>query len=226
MWYSNDIFHYAFKAEFVTLVCLKVPSGMSTSGRLLLAAVRTSCNRSSFFREMEEWRVFSTCSAEFCISCHLLFPPNVGLRSTFLSCFIPWESCYLSSGTSVERWVTWLFFIITHDEDALSPHLRVWMSDNVHTLDVVHLLPHGHVHLHAVLSPLWMSNFGGRNRSSVKRKIFANSSNIGSVELESNPRRLPRPFPPPSFFCLHFFGLPPGVKGSPPGIKGSKVEFR
>ncbi len=41
-------------------------------------------------------------------------------------------------------------------------------------------------------------------------------SNIGSVELESNPRRLPRPFPP-LFFCLHFFGLPPGVKGSPGG---------
>ena len=26
-WYSNDMFHYTFKAEFVTLVSLKVPSG-------------------------------------------------------------------------------------------------------------------------------------------------------------------------------------------------------
>ncbi len=30
MWYSNDMFHYMFKAEFVTLVSLKVPSGYST----------------------------------------------------------------------------------------------------------------------------------------------------------------------------------------------------
>ncbi len=27
MWYSNDMFHYMFQAEFVTLVSLKVPSG-------------------------------------------------------------------------------------------------------------------------------------------------------------------------------------------------------
>ena len=27
MWYSNDMFRYMFKAEFVTLVSLKVPSG-------------------------------------------------------------------------------------------------------------------------------------------------------------------------------------------------------
>ncbi len=27
MWYSNDTFHYMSKAEFVTLVSLKVPSG-------------------------------------------------------------------------------------------------------------------------------------------------------------------------------------------------------
>ncbi len=27
MWYSNDMFHHMFKAEFVTLVSLKVPSG-------------------------------------------------------------------------------------------------------------------------------------------------------------------------------------------------------
>ncbi len=27
MWYSNDMFHYMFKAEFVRLVSLKVPSG-------------------------------------------------------------------------------------------------------------------------------------------------------------------------------------------------------
>ncbi len=27
MWYSNGIFHYMFKAEFVTLVSKKVPSG-------------------------------------------------------------------------------------------------------------------------------------------------------------------------------------------------------
>ncbi len=26
MWYSNDMFRYMFKAEFVTLVSLKVPS--------------------------------------------------------------------------------------------------------------------------------------------------------------------------------------------------------
>ncbi len=28
MVYSNDIFHYMFKAEFVTLVSLKIPSGL------------------------------------------------------------------------------------------------------------------------------------------------------------------------------------------------------
>ncbi len=28
MWYSNDMFHYMFKAEFVTLVSLKVLSGL------------------------------------------------------------------------------------------------------------------------------------------------------------------------------------------------------
>ncbi len=29
MWYSNDVFHYTFKAEFVTLVSLKkIPSGL------------------------------------------------------------------------------------------------------------------------------------------------------------------------------------------------------
>ncbi len=27
MWYANDMFHYMFKAELVTLVSLKVPSG-------------------------------------------------------------------------------------------------------------------------------------------------------------------------------------------------------
>ncbi len=27
MWYSNDMFHYMFKAEFGTLVSLNVPSG-------------------------------------------------------------------------------------------------------------------------------------------------------------------------------------------------------
>ncbi len=27
MWYSNDMFHYMLKAEFLTLVSLKVPSG-------------------------------------------------------------------------------------------------------------------------------------------------------------------------------------------------------
>ena len=27
MWYSNDMFHYMLKAEFVKLVSLKVPSG-------------------------------------------------------------------------------------------------------------------------------------------------------------------------------------------------------
>ncbi len=27
MWYPNDMFHYMFKGEFVTLVSLKVPSG-------------------------------------------------------------------------------------------------------------------------------------------------------------------------------------------------------
>ncbi len=27
MWYSTDMFHYMFKAEFVTLVSLKVSSG-------------------------------------------------------------------------------------------------------------------------------------------------------------------------------------------------------
>ena len=28
MWHSNDVSHYMFKAEFVTLVSLKVPSGI------------------------------------------------------------------------------------------------------------------------------------------------------------------------------------------------------
>ncbi len=31
MWYSNDMFHYMLKAEFVTPVSLKVPSGYPTS---------------------------------------------------------------------------------------------------------------------------------------------------------------------------------------------------
>ena len=29
MWYSNDTVHYTFKAELVTLVSLKVPSGVA-----------------------------------------------------------------------------------------------------------------------------------------------------------------------------------------------------
>ena len=33
MWYSNDMFYYMFKAEFVALVSLKVPSGNHSSVR-------------------------------------------------------------------------------------------------------------------------------------------------------------------------------------------------
>ena len=32
MWYSNGMFHYMLKAEFVALVSLKVPSGTRLSG--------------------------------------------------------------------------------------------------------------------------------------------------------------------------------------------------
>ncbi len=32
MWYSNDMFHYIFKAEFFTLVSLKSPVGLSAYG--------------------------------------------------------------------------------------------------------------------------------------------------------------------------------------------------
>ncbi len=38
MWYSNDAFHYyTFKAEFVTLVSLKVPSGDATFKNIQIA---------------------------------------------------------------------------------------------------------------------------------------------------------------------------------------------
>ncbi len=33
MWYSNDTFHYMFKAEFVALISLKVPSGYPSTER-------------------------------------------------------------------------------------------------------------------------------------------------------------------------------------------------
>ncbi len=39
MWYPNDTFHYVFKAEFVTLVSLKVPSGFSTCSSPLAPSV-------------------------------------------------------------------------------------------------------------------------------------------------------------------------------------------
>ncbi len=38
MWYSNDMFRYMFKAEFVALASLKVPSGKSKIGA-------ASCNK-------------------------------------------------------------------------------------------------------------------------------------------------------------------------------------
>ncbi len=47
---------------------------------------------------------------------------------------------------------------------------------------------------------------------------------LGRIRVKS--ASITEALPPPLFFCLHFFGLPPGVKGSPPGVKGSKVEFR
>ena len=37
---SNDMFHYMFKAEFVTLVSLKVPSGSKIRYTLLLTVVK------------------------------------------------------------------------------------------------------------------------------------------------------------------------------------------
>ncbi len=36
VWCSNDMFHYMFKAEFVTLVSLKVPSGLEEEKRVFL----------------------------------------------------------------------------------------------------------------------------------------------------------------------------------------------
>ncbi len=41
MWYSNDMFHHVFKAEFVTLVSLKVPSGVLTAWEVSVNAPRT-----------------------------------------------------------------------------------------------------------------------------------------------------------------------------------------
>ncbi len=40
MWYSNDMFHYMPRAEFVTLVSLKIPSGSSAS-QLFLRPILT-----------------------------------------------------------------------------------------------------------------------------------------------------------------------------------------
>ncbi len=39
MWYSNDMFLYMFKVEFVALVSLKVPSGSSAAGILARGGV-------------------------------------------------------------------------------------------------------------------------------------------------------------------------------------------
>ncbi len=39
VWYSNDMFHYVFKVEFVTLVGLKVPSGSSINNKFRINIV-------------------------------------------------------------------------------------------------------------------------------------------------------------------------------------------
>ncbi len=44
MWHPNDMFHHVFKAEFVTLVSLKVPSG-SHFGRALFFFLLVLCDR-------------------------------------------------------------------------------------------------------------------------------------------------------------------------------------
>ncbi len=41
MWYSNDMFHDMFKAEFVTTVSLKVPSGTVDSESEVKSALST-----------------------------------------------------------------------------------------------------------------------------------------------------------------------------------------
>ncbi len=50
MWYSNDtMFHYMFKAVFVTLVSLKVPSGSAFFFPLRLYYYRARLHYTSFF---------------------------------------------------------------------------------------------------------------------------------------------------------------------------------
>ena len=44
MWYSNDMFHYMLKAEFVTLVSLKVPSGNFAANFKYMSDSTTSVN--------------------------------------------------------------------------------------------------------------------------------------------------------------------------------------
>ncbi len=38
---------------------------------------------------------------------------------------------------------------------------------------------------------------------------------LGRIRVKST--SITEALPPPPLFCLHFFGLPPGVKGSPRG---------
>ncbi len=44
-WYSNDLFHYMFKAEFVALVSLKVPSGTEMEHVIRIPRNRHNCFR-------------------------------------------------------------------------------------------------------------------------------------------------------------------------------------
>ena len=45
MWYSNGMFHYMLKAEFVTLASLKVPSGLSYSEHLCFFSLTRTVSR-------------------------------------------------------------------------------------------------------------------------------------------------------------------------------------
>ena len=53
MWYSNDMFHYMFRAEFVTLVSLIVPSGNVAGCGVFVHSGKSQVYSSTFHRKTE-----------------------------------------------------------------------------------------------------------------------------------------------------------------------------
>ncbi len=59
MWYSDDMFHYTFKAEFVTLVSLTVPVGVAKIRKEI------AINSPSFFsRPLQFWVAYAPCGSQ------------------------------------------------------------------------------------------------------------------------------------------------------------------